>query len=91
MNIIKFLRELPEWNELIKLPAKVKELEKRIKELENPSIGEKFPSCKGNSFTIVLSSPLSGRMGKLGVIKRVYRCEDCGFEEPRTLTPKNEI
>jgi len=91
MNIVKFLKELPEWNELIKLPAKVKELEKRIKELESPSHSlDECPKCKLKTFQLESSAPLKGNLGRLGAVKRVYKCTECDFSESKTLTLNNQ-
>ena len=84
MNILKFLRDIPEWNELIKLPQKVKDLEDRIKALESPDTSfDLCPKCKKKTFELISSAP-HPIMGEMGVLERTYKCSSCGFEEKKT-------
>lgn len=85
IDILKFLKAIPEWNELIKLPAKVQELEKRVKALESGETAsyDKCPNCKKPIFQLISSNP-HPIMGDMGVLERKYKCSDCGFEETKT-------
>lgn len=83
------LRKIPDWNDLLKLPKKVAELEARIKALEN---GESItfdpcPKCKKPSFELISSSKHHS-LGRLGVMNRLYHCSSCGFEETVVHSPK---
>lgn len=87
MDIMKYIRAIPEWNDLIKLPAKVAELEKRIAALENKETSfDACPACKQTAFKLISSKP-DPVMGEVGVVLRHYRCDSCGFEEQQKVTP----
>ena len=85
MKIMQLLRDIPVWNDLVKLPKKIADLEKRVEALENaktPSF-DTCPSCKRPTFKLISSKP-DPMMGEMGVLLRTYKCSDCNFEETRT-------
>jgi len=87
MDIMKFLRNIPEWNELLKLPAKVAELEKRLEALERPDNSfDICPKCKKRTFQLISSKP-DPVMSEIGAVVRLYRCNYCNFEEAKQLIP----
>lgn len=83
------LRNIPIWNDLLKLPKKVAELEERVKALEGGEsvTFDRCPKCKKPAFELISSSP-NKMMSEIGAVDRVYRCNQCGFEESKLHVPK---
>lgn len=88
-KIIDILRKIPDWNDLLKLPKKVAELEARIKALEDGEsvLLDPCPKCKKPAFELISSSKHQS-LGRLGVMNRLYRCSLCNFEEVVVHSPK---
>lgn len=90
-GVLKLLDKWPTWRGIKESPARIKDLELRVADLEGRlrrAPGEACPKCGALSFRVESSSP-SGHMGDLGVIDRVYACQepDCDFREKRVVTP----
>ncbi len=87
MDILKMLRNIPEWNDILKLPSKLKELEQRVAALEEQDTSfDTCPSCKKKTFKLISSKP-DPMMAEMGVVERLYRCSHCSFEESVKHTP----
>lgn len=89
MDLIAMLRKIPDWNDLLALPKKVAELESRIKALEGGEsvTFDRCPKCKKPTFELISSSP-NAMMGEIGAVDRLYRCNQCSFEETKIHVPK---
>ncbi len=72
--------------ENINLKNKVLELQGKVRKLESFE-GEPCPKCRKPAWVVESSKPDS-TLGDLGVIRRVYRCTECGFSESQLVTPK---
>ena len=70
----------------IQLRNRVLELEARIKELEGAD-GEPCPRCRKKSWIVEKSEP-DPRFGRLGGVRRTYKCTECGLSESTIVTPK---
>jgi|SRR5687767_6184856 hypothetical protein len=76
--------ELQEEN--LALRTKVLGLEHKVKTLESVA-GEPCPKCRKLAWVVESSTPDS-QFGRLGGIRRIYKCTVCGFTESHLLTPK---
>lgn len=72
--------------ENIGLRQRVIDLEERVRELEG-SDGEPCPRC-GKRTWIVEDSKPDRQFGRLGGIRRKYRCTECDLTESVLITPK---
>ena len=57
----------------------------RIRELES-SEAEQCPKCRKRTWELASSGP-DPTFGNLGAIRRVYKCTECGFTEPKRINP----
>lgn len=87
-DILELLKAVPEWNQLLKLPAEVRALRERVELLER-SLASRAPGrdecerCHSLTFGLVREEPEPGPFGRIGARQRVYRCASCGFESIR--------
>jgi len=72
--------------ENIGLRQRVIELEQQVRELESLD-GDPCPRCKKRTW-IVESSKKDRQFGRLGGIRREYRCTECDLTESVLVTPK---
>ena len=72
--------------ENIYLKNQVLELQEKVRKLESFE-GEPCPKCRKPAWVVESSKP-DPRFGKLGGIRREYRCTECGFTESQLVTPK---
>ena len=70
----------------VQLRNRVLELEARVKELESGA-GEPCPRCRKKTWIVEKSEP-DPTFGRLGGIRRTYKCTECGLSESTTVTPK---
>lgn len=68
------------------LRNRVLELEARVKELESAD-GEPCPRCRKKSWVVEMSEP-DPTFGRLGGVRRTYKCTECGLSESTIVTPK---
>lgn len=61
-------------------------LTEKIRELENVE-GEPCPRCHKRGWQLQDSKP-DPHFGRLGGIRRTYKCSLCGFSEEKLVTPK---
>ena len=70
----------------IQLRNRVLELEARVKELESAD-GEPCPRCRKKSWVVEKSEP-DPTFGRLGGVRRTYKCTECGLSESTIVTTK---
>ena len=76
--------ELQEEN--IELRNTVLDLQERVRKLESFE-GEPCPRCRRPAWIVESSKP-DAQFGRLGAVRREYRCTECGFTESGLVTPK---
>jgi len=87
MKLLDTLRAIPVWNDLVKLPAKVAELEKRLEALERPDNSfDMCPKCKKATYELISSVP-HPLFGDVGSKLRTYKCKKCDFSEEIQYDP----
>lgn len=88
-SILELLRKWDPWKRIVETPDRVDDLEERVAELEGRlerAPGEACPSCGAYEYRVA-ESKKDSRWGGMGGIRRLMRCEECGFEESRLITP----
>jgi predicted RNA-binding Zn-ribbon protein involved in translation (DUF1610 family) len=89
-DIVELLKRWDRWKRIDEAPERIDALEKRIAELESRLQrwpGEACPACGELEFRVT-SSRSSGRgMRHLGARDYSYKCQKCGFEDIRMITP----
>jgi predicted RNA-binding Zn-ribbon protein involved in translation (DUF1610 family) len=86
-DLIALMDRWTVWKEVRENANKVPELEQRIAALEQKlqrAPGEACPACGAWSFRAISSTP----SGNLGTRKITYKCQECGYEDVITKTPK---
>jgi len=84
MELRESALELQEEN--INLKNQVLELQERARKLEAFE-GEPCPKCRKPAWVVESSKP-DRQFGRLGGIRREYKCTECGFAESQLVTPK---
>jgi uncharacterized protein with PIN domain len=84
MELREAALELQEEN--INLKNQVLELQEKVRKLESFE-GEPCPKCRKPAWVVESSEP-DRQFGRLGGIRRHYRCTECGFSESKLVTPK---
>ena len=89
-DVLELLKAVPEWNRLMKLPAEVEALRKRVEMLEASStqrtpLADECPKCRSLTYRLDREEPEPGPFGALGARQRVYRCSGCQFESIEQL------
>lgn len=72
--------------ENMRLRGRVSELEAEVRELQGAD-GEICPRCRKKSWVLESSVP-DPTFGKLGDVRRTYKCRECGFTEAKLVTPE---
>lgn len=70
----------------IGLRNRILQLEARVKELESAD-GEPCPRCRKRTWVVEKSEP-DRTFGRLGGVRRTYKCTECGLSESTIVTPK---
>ena len=91
-DLRNWLKEIPLWQELGKVPERVTAVEKRLAELEaklQPAPGKRCDGCGHLSLRLESSRVVGSEAQKYTKLK--WKCENCGkgFEE-RKCTPHQE-
>ena len=72
--------------ENIQLRNRVLELDARVRELESAD-GDPCPRCRKKTWIVEKSEP-DPTFGRLGSVRRTYKCTECGLTESTVVTPK---
>lgn len=72
--------------ENIELRNQVIALQEQVKRL-SAAEGDPCPSCRQRTWVVEKSEP-DPQFGRLGGIRRTYKCSACGFTESALVTPK---
>ena len=83
----KWLKEIPIWQELEKVPSRMTELERRMAALEvrlEKRPGETCQKCGEHSMRLAEAGRLYGAIGKQERTDK-WACADCGFSELRVV------
>jgi len=89
-SILQLLNKWPAWKRITDTPDKLDKLEGRLAALEEKlrrAPGEACPKCGEWTWRVVSSQP-SRAFGDMGVVDRLMRCEQCGFEERKMVSHK---
>ena len=88
-DILKLLDQVPIWKKLSGLPARLDELERRVKDLEGALAArparDACPRC-GGALEIERDEP-HPTFGMMGVRNRHLACSICGFRTVKELKP----
>jgi hypothetical protein len=70
-----------QWSETIE---EVTRLKARIRDLESTE-GDPCPKCRQRGWHVESSAP-DKQFGRLGAVRRTYKCSLCGFTEQKLIT-----
>lgn len=87
MDLLSSLKNLVEWERLLKAADKVEDLERRIKALEArlpiAPPHETCPKCAVGRWHKATSTPSRGPFGRLGALDVTYACTACDYTETK--------
>jgi C4-type Zn-finger protein len=89
-DIVELLKRWDRWRRIDETPERVDALEKRIAELESKlqrAPGQACPSCGALEFRVISSNPSAPPFGQLGARDHTYKCQSCGFQDVRHVSP----
>lgn len=89
-DILKILDQVPVWRTVKELPKRVQALEEELavlkEQMKSPTetTGEPCPFCGKHAMRMEWSTPIGGAMGKLGVMRESWKCQECGRSREKT-------